>query len=189
MAQFQVKVRNLETGDMLIAEMRDADECEVWLAERPQFIEIVTVLSDCSPAESQRLKEAMRPYDAEELALKRKYDAKVEHAVRAAYQQEMEAIESEQARAKTASDGDDPNRPIAVKYECDEGLTVVDDTRQLTDVARDACLEWIRERNAWVAPKGQMIGEAHLEVWPNDVPDGAERVLEGGRFFPRLKDA
>lgn len=187
MADFEVKVRNLKTGETLVASMADAEQCIAWLEERPPFMEILTVLSDVSPAESRRMKEAMRPYDSAERALKAKYDAEHEAALQQRYQQEMAQIE------RGDFDGDDvdtdPNRPLAVKYEVDAGFTVVDDTRPLTDAARAACLAWVQERNAWVEGKGQMVGEAHLEVWPNEIPDGDEgqRVLEGGRFFPRLK--
>ncbi len=65
MADFEVKVRNLETGEMLVAGMPDSDHCIEWPRERPKNLEIVSVLSDTSPAESRRLKEAMRPYDAD----------------------------------------------------------------------------------------------------------------------------
>lgn len=191
MADFEVKVRNLKTGEMMVASMPDAATCVEWLKERPPFIEIVSVLSDCSPADSQRMKEAMRPYDSVERELKAKYDAEAAAAAKAAYAKELEALEADQSASKDELAEMDPNRPIAVKYEVDEGLVVVDDDRELTEVARAACLAWVEERNSWVASKGQLVGEAHLRVWPNEIPDGDEskRVLEGGRFFPRLADA
>lgn len=188
MAEFEVKVRNLKTGETLIASMADCEQCIAWLSERPPFIEVVSVLSDVSPAEQQRLKEAMRPYDAAERELKRRYDAAHQEALNEAYQKEMEQLEQDQ-KSPTTAEGADPNRPLSVKYEVDEGFTVVDDDRELTDAAREAALAWVQERNGWIADKGQLVGEAHLEVWPNDVPSGDEdkRVLEGGRFFPRIK--
>lgn len=187
MADFDVKVRNLKTGEMLVASMADAEQCIEWLAERPPFIEIVSVLSDTSPAEQRRLKEAMRPYDAEELALKAAYDKKNAEALQARYAEELALIEQDQG--EPADPNADPNRPLAVKYEVDEGLRVVDDTRPITEAARAAVMAWIAERNEWVRDKGQIVGEAHLEVYPGPVPDGDEsqRVLAGGRFFPRLE--
>jgi hypothetical protein len=103
------------------------------------------------------------------------------------YGKELELIEGLQKEAKDES-GLDPKRPLSVRYDVDTGLTVVEDSRPLTDKARKACMAWIDERNAWVAGKGQLVGEAHLEVWPDEIPSGdeSERVLEGGRFFPRL---
>lgn len=188
MADFEVKVRNLETGEMLVAGMPDCDTCIEWLRERPQNLEIVSVLSDTSPADSRRLKEAMRPYDAGELKLKAAFDKKNVQAAMEQYGKEMELIEGLQKDAKADAGDLDPNRPISVRYEVDTGLTVVEDTRPLTDAAKKACMAWIEERNGWIKDKDQMVGEAHLEVWPNDVPDGDEskRVLEGGQFFPRL---
>ena len=188
MADFEVKVRNLKTGETMIASMADCEQCIAWLGERPPYIEILSVLSDTSPAEQRRLKEAMRPYDDEELALKRAFDQKHQEALNEAYQRELAQLEQEQKSATTA-EGADPNRPMSVKYEVDAGFTVIDDDRELTDVAREAALAWVQERNGWVESKGQLVGEAHLEVWPNDVPTGDEkdRVLAGGRFFPRIK--
>jgi hypothetical protein len=189
MAEFEVKVRNLKTGETLVASMPDSAACIEWLSERPPYIEILTVLSDVSPADQRRLKEAMRPYDAEELALKRSFDMKRDAAMQAQYAEELAQIEKD--RSEPVDPDADPDRPMSVKYEIDEGLTVVDDDRKITDAARDACLAWVKERNEWVAGKGQIVGEAHLEVYPGKVPEGDEsaRVLPGGRFYPRLKDA
>jgi len=123
----------------------------------------------------------------DELKLKAKFDKEAMKAAAEAYGREMQQMEALQQESKNAGDLD-PNRPLSVKYEVDEGLTVVDDERELTEAAKKACLAWIAERNEWVADKDQIVGEAHLEVWPNEVPgdDEGARVLEGGRFFPRL---
>ncbi len=189
MAEFEVKVRNLETGEVLVAGMPDSDTALAWLKERPKNIEIVSVLSECSPAESKRLKEAMRPYDADEMKLKAEYDRKAQKAAMDQYAKEMQEMQAMQAAAEADGGGElDPNRPLSVRYEVDAGFSVVDDTRPLTDAAKAACLAWIEERNSWIKDKGQLVGEAHIEVWPNDVPEGDEdkRVLDGGRFFPLL---
>ncbi len=187
MADFEVKVRNLETGEMLVASMPDAKTCIEWLKERPKNLEIVSVLSDVSPADSRRMKEAMRPYDKDELALREEYERKQTAAQMEQYGKELELIEGLQKEAKDES-GLDPKRPLSVRYDADTGLTVVEDSRPITEKARKACMAWIDERNAWIAAKGQLVGEAHLEVWPDEIPGGdeSERVLEGGRFFPRL---
>ena len=189
MAEFEVKIRNLETGEMLVAGMPDSDAAIAWLEERPKNIEIVSVLSECSPAQSKRLKEAMRPYDEDEMKLKAEYDRKATKAAMDQYAKEMQDMQAMQAAAE-ASDGAelDPNRPISVRYEVDVGFSVVDDSRPLTDAATAACIAWIEERNSWVKDKGQIVGEAHIDVWPGDVPEGDEekRVLDGGRFFPLL---
>jgi len=188
MADFQVKVRNLETGEMLVASMPDSDTAIEWLKERPKNVEIVSVLSDTSPAESARLKEAMRPYDMEEMKLKEAFDRKAAEAALEQYGKELEMIEQAQAEADGEQDELDPNRPISVKYDMDDGLVVVEDKRELTDAAKAACMAWIEERSGWIKDKGQTVGEAHIDVWPNEVPGGDEekRVLEGSRFFPRL---
>lgn len=188
MADFDVKVRNLETGETMVASMPDCETCIAWLTERPPFIEIISVLSDTSPAEQRRLKEAMRPYNSAERSLKQKYDDELAAGLQAAYQDELARIESDQSAADEEDANADPNRPIAIKYDSDEGLRAVEDKREISDLARNAVLAWVRERNTWIDSKGQIIGEAHLEVWPGEMPaDETERVREGGRFFPRLK--
>jgi len=188
MADFEVKVRNLETGEMLVAGMPDAETAIAWLKERPQNLEIVSLISECSPADSQRLKDAMRPYDEAEMKLKAEYDQKATKAAMEQYAKEMQEMQELQAAAADGDEDLDPNRPMSVRYEVDGGFSVVDDTRPLSDAAKAACLAWVEERNAWVKDKGQIVGEAHLDVWPGDVPEGDEgkRVLEGGRFFPLL---
>ena len=189
MADFEVKVRNLETGEMLVATMPDSDAAIEWLKERPRNMEIVSVLSEMSPAESHRLKEAMRPYDADEMKLKSEFDRRATKAAMDQYAREMAQMQKLQAAAESEAGDLDPNRPLSVRYDSESGFVVVDDTRKLTEAAEAACIVWIRERNSWIKSKGQMIGEAHLEVWPNEVPGGEgedKRVLEGGRFFPLL---
>jgi hypothetical protein len=184
MADFEVKVRNLETGEMLVASMPDCDTCVRWLAQRPRNVEIVTVLSATSGADRERLHAAMRPYDADELALKRRYDEARSAAAAAAYAEAMAKMQAEPAEDPNA----DPLRPMSIRYEVDAGLSCAGDSRPITQVVRDAVAAWVAERNEWIAGRGQIVGEAHIDVWPGEVPPGESRVCEGGRFYPRLED-
>jgi hypothetical protein len=180
MSTFDVKVRNLETGETLIASLPDCDTCVRWLSQRPRNVEILSVLSDTSGADRDRLHAAMRPYDEAELALKRKYDEARMAAAQEAYAAALRQMEAEQAAPENA----DPMRPMPIRYEADEGLSC-GDGRAIPEVVREAVAAWVAERNGWVEGRGQIVGEAHLEVWPGDVPAGEERVREGGRFYPR----
>lgn len=184
MADFEVKVRNLETGETLIASMPDVDACVRWLEHRPENLEILTVLSTMSGLDRARLEAAMRPYDRGELALKRKYDEARAAAAAAAYAEGLAQMQAEPVEDPNA----DPNRPMSVRYEIDEGLSAAGDSRPINQAMRDAIQAWVDERNGWISSRRQMVGEAHLEVWPNEVPEGETRVREGGRFFPRLMD-
>ncbi len=184
MADFEVKVRNLETGETLVAGMPDVNACVRWLEERPKNIEILTVLSTMSGVDRERLEAAMRPYDEGEVALKRKYDAARSAAAAEAYADALSKMEAEPVEDPNA----DPNRPMSVRYEIDEGLSAQGDSREINAAMREAIAAWVAERNQWIHSRRQMVGEAHLDVWPNAVPEDETRVREGGRFFPRLMD-
>ena len=47
----------------------------------------------------------------------------------------------------------DPNRPIALRWDIEEGYSVADpyDKREITEAARLAVEGWIAERNTWIA--------------------------------------
>jgi hypothetical protein len=78
---------------------------------------------------------------------------------------------------------------MAVRWDLDAGFSVADpyDPRPISDAAKQAVLEWIAERNSWVESRGQVVGEALVEVYPGPVPDKKSRVLPGGTFTPRLQ--
>jgi hypothetical protein len=50
-------------------------------------------------------------------------------------------------------------------------------------------LEWVRERDGWVADRGLMVSEAVLTVWPGPLPKGETRVQPGGKFIPATRPA
>ena len=47
-AGFQIKVRNLETDETLIATLDSYEDALTFLADRPHLMEVITVLSDVS---------------------------------------------------------------------------------------------------------------------------------------------
>jgi hypothetical protein len=192
MAGFQIKVRNLETDETLIATLDKYEDALVWLSERPHLMEVLTVISDVSPKQMRELKEAMRPYDEEEQKAIQSRAKELVDAVRKVRENEEARAAAEEARAKMDAKNADPNRPMKVRWSIDGGCVVNDafDDRGITAAASAAVLAWVKERNGWVAERGQIVAEAELEVYPNDVPSGDEskRVLGGGRFTPRLRD-
>lgn len=189
MAGFQIKVRNLDTDETLIATLDSYEDAVTFLQDRPPMIEVITVLSDVSPKQMRELKEAMRPYDEDEQAHLTKRTAQMAEAVRAMQEAEQAMAQAEEERARTAARSADPNRPLKVRWTIEEGCANGDafDERPVTEVAVQAVIAWVQERNGWVADRGQFVAEAELEVYPNEVPAGAERVLRGGRFTPRLR--
>ncbi len=190
MADFQIKVRNLETEETLIATLDKYEDAVTWLSERPRFIEIVTVISDVSPKQMHELKEAMRPYDADEQAKISARAHEMVDAVRKLREQEEARQNLEEARAREAAKNADPNRPIKVQWSLDGGCKNSDpfDDRSISAVVEKAVLAWVQERNGWVADRGQMVAEAELEVYPNDPPPGeTDRVVRGGHFTARMR--
>jgi hypothetical protein len=189
MAGFQIKVRNLETDETLIATLDSYDDALTWLGDRPHMMEVITVLSDVSPKQMRELKEAMRPYDEEESTHFAHRAAEMAEAVRAMREAEEERARVEEERAREEARSADPDRPMKVRWTLEEGCANSDvfDERVVTKAAEEAILAWVQERNGWVADRGQMVAEAEVEVYPNALPPGQERVLHGGKFTPRLR--
>ncbi len=191
MSHFEIKVRNLETDETLIATLDSYEDALIWLRERPHLMEVVTVLSDVSPKQMQELKEAMRPYDDDEKSHMSNRAAETIEAVRRVREAEEARAAAEEKLAREAAKSADPNRPMKVRWSIETGFSNADafDDRAITAAAEKAILEWVAERNEWVAERGQIVGEAEVEVYPNEVPEGASRVLRGGQFTPRFRGA
>lgn len=189
MTGFQIKVRDLETDETLIATLDSYEDALIFLEDRPNRMEIVTVLSDVSPKQMRELKAAMRPYSDEEQALIAERAKLLAEAVQRAREKEEALAAAEEARAREAAKNADPARPMKIKWSLEEGCTSNDpfDPRPIPEVVEEAVAAWIEERNGWVADRGQVVAEAELEVYPLDVPEGAQRVLRGGTFVPRMR--
>jgi hypothetical protein len=184
-----LRLRDLKNGEGKHLELDDLDAAAAWLKGRPPFVDVLGVVFEgLTHEDNDRLKAAMRPLDAEELAAERlvnAQEAKLRSEKAAREQQELEAQTArDREEAKTA----DPNRPMEVAFHYKEGLRAAEalDDREISTEARDAVMAWVAERNEWVEGRGQMIGEAKVRVWPGPVPGGADRVL-GGTFVPVTK--
>ena len=83
----------------------------------------------------------------------------------------------------------DPNRPMQISWSLEGDFAMMDpaDEREITPAAKEAVLEWVRERDGWVADRGLMVNEAVLTVWPGPLPKGESRVQPGGTFTPVTK--
>lgn len=189
MAGFQIKVRNLETDEMLVATLDSYEDALTFLGDRPHLMEIVTVISDVSPKQMSELKEAMRPYSDEEKERIASRARLLAQEVQRAREKEEALAAAEEARAREAAKSADPARPMKVKWSLEEGCASNDpfDPRPITAVVEEAVAAWVEERNGWVADRGQIVGEAEVEVYPLEVPAGADRVLRGGTFVPRMR--
>jgi hypothetical protein len=50
MPKIELLIRRLETEEVLVAEFANEDECEAWLVERPDQVEVVKMVSKVAPA-------------------------------------------------------------------------------------------------------------------------------------------
>jgi hypothetical protein len=189
MAKLDLMLRDLKTGETVNAMFESEDDARVWLEDRPRFTQVLGVATHGLPDEVYRmLRTAVRPLDDEETALNRAIEARAEADERAREEAESRLAEAEMAAHREAMRRADPERPMAITWELDGEMRLADaaDPREITPEARAAVLAWIRERDGWVADRGQVVGEAQLAVWPGRLPPdaGGERVLPGGRFSP-----
>jgi hypothetical protein len=187
MAPIDLRLRNLETTELLIASFDSEVDAALWLRERPRMMEVLGVIAQSSdPAMHNALRRALRPLDDDEAEIVQRLDEESERAY--AQRQEDEARRADEERLahieemRTA----DPARPMQVRWSLSDGFAPMDpvDAREINADVQSAVLAWVRERDTWVADRGQVVGEATLTVWPLAVPSGEERVQRGGRFSP-----
>lgn len=177
MSKIEFNIRDLKTGEVVCAEFPDLATAEIWLAERPAFTQVLRVVTTVAPETEARLREAMRPLDEKERAVM----IEAEEAVQAERLAEIARLQ-----AVKDSTPKDPNRPMTLQWSLAAGVTLSDasDDREITDIAREAVLAWIAERDTWVEDRGQRVAAASLSVWPGPPPGGneADRVVPGGTF-------
>ncbi len=181
-----LRVRDLVTDETHDIELPDEAAARMWLIARPHMKQVLGVPTEGVPVEvSHALRDVMRPLDQEEHEAVARHDlARRQEAERLALERMLEAERAEAAEAARLAVAD-PKRPMKVRWSYGAPMAVVGaDPRPLNDVVQAAVEAWIAERNTWVEGRGQMVGEATVEVYPADVPKGEERVREGGRFTP-----
>lgn len=163
------------------------DAAIAWLEKRPRLVEVLGVIFEgISKEDNDRMKAAMRPLDDEEKERIKTLDEK-EHKEREARaearrKEAEEAAQRQRDEAKKAS----PTRPMELRYRFDSPEIVKTDQlddRPVTEEAKAAVLEWVKERTEWVEGRGQIVGEAKVTVYPGEVPAKKERVVSG-TFVP-----
>lgn len=184
-----LRVRDLETDQTQDIELPDEAAARAWLVARPRMREVLGVPSEGVPIEvSHALKAAMRPLDADEHeAVERLELARKQEMERQALERKLAAERADAEEVKRLATAD-PNRPMKLRWTYKGELTVLGgDPRVPNEDVLAAVREWVLERNTWVEGRGQMVGEATIDVYPGPVPKGQERVMEGGRFVPVTK--
>jgi hypothetical protein len=184
----QLRIRNLKTREAGVASFETEPEALRWLKERPPFVEAIGIAGQTPVAMEvqERLRAAMRPLDDDERLAERELALALEkedlEREKEARQAEVEAQRRHEEAMRTA----DPDRLMEVHWRFDSGMRLTDaaDPRPITDLAREAILAWIAERNEWVAGRGQTVGECTLKVWPGKLPPKQEERIKEGRFVP-----
>lgn len=190
MGTIDLRLRDLESAELLIASFESEEDAATWLRERPPMMEVIGLIAESSdPAVHVMLRGAARPLDPDEAEIVGRMDA-ADAVARAAREEEharRAAAEAEAHREEMRSA--DPDRPMQVAWGLTEGFAMMDpaDEREITQAAKDAVLEWVRERDGWVADREQVVSEAALTVWPAAVPQGQSRVQPGGKFIPAAR--
>jgi len=175
MAQIRLRIRQLQDGDVMVAEFPDEDVAEAWLRERPPFIEVLRMES-AAPAEIEaRLRAAMRPFDDEERGLQD------------AHQQRLLAQRTAELKGLMEPEPEpDAGRLMHVRWDRVRGLSLDDsrDDRTIPPAVYAAVDAWVRERDSWVVDRGEQVVAASLSVWPAAVPSGREsdRIEPGAKF-------
>jgi hypothetical protein len=191
MALITLNLRNLESGERMLAEFATLDDCLDWLENRPQFIDVLGTVDDSLTVEGETLlKSALRPYDAEEKALMEEFARIRRVEMQRAREAEVAEYDAEKATFRVAIEGRGPNDAMEVRWQ--RGGTLVHteplDERPIPEVVQQAVEAWVKERDGWVHRRGQFVSEAVMTVWPADVPAGEDRVQSGGQFEVEFLD-
>lgn len=187
MHKLDLRIRNLETRELLYATFESEVDAARWLVDRPRFIQVMGVATHGLPREVYTmLRGIAKELDAEERALADAINADDRAAADAAEAEARRQDEAEVAAWREAQKTADPNRPMTLRWDVAEGFAHDDpsDPREIPEAAREAVLAWVRERDGWVAERGMRVGEAIVTVLPGEVSPGDERILPGGQFFP-----
>lgn len=187
MASIDLRLRNLETCELLIASFESEVDAALWLRERPAMMEVLGVIAQSAdPALHNALKRALRPLDPDEAAIVERLDAEAEAAYQQRQEEEARRAEADRVAHIEEMRTADPARPMQLRWSLDGGFAPVDpaDERPISDEVREAVIAWVRERDTWVIDRGQVVGEATVTVWPLALPAGEDRVQRGGRFSP-----
>ena len=185
----KLKIRDIRTGNANVAEFECVDECEAWLRERPRFVDVLgpSHPGAIASADEARLRQALRPLDAEEQAAQVQQDERDAAVIREALAVEQERMRKEIEARREANRDADPNRPMQVSWERGGSLENSDpaDDREPNEIVRKAVEAWVAERDTWVHSRGQYVVSAQVVVWPGPLPKGTsedERVQMGGKF-------
>jgi hypothetical protein len=185
--KLDLQVRDLQTGVRGVRTFVSIDEAAAWLRDRPRWVEVLGVASHhVSYETSLQLKGAMRPLDEDERECVRDLEEAADEAARRKALERQKREQEEARRHAEALATADPNRAMVVHYSYTGTIRNGEpgDPREVTEAAREAVIAWVAERNEWVAGRGQVVGEASVQLWPGPLPDDESGRIIAGTFIP-----
>ena len=186
-AKLALRLRDLDSGELLVGEFDDMASAVAWLRARPSMMEVLGVAtSDLAEDDDLVLRKAMRPLDPHEKAKAVALDEARMVALREQIEKEQARFQAAVAAERAAMVDADPNRPMVISWDQHDGIALADpsDPREIPDVVRTAVAAWVAERNEWVHGRRQHVARATITVWPGPIPGGdeSERCHGGGQF-------
>ncbi|MEM6788191.1 MAG: hypothetical protein AAF928_07775 [Myxococcota bacterium] len=185
--RIDLQIRDLNDGATSHRSFDSAEACERWLTERPKLTEVLGLRSEAVPHEvNERLKAACRPLDAEETARATQLDRAADEARAAAAEARRREEEAAAEKHRAAMSDLPADAPMKLRYRYDRGVAVAEagDSRTPSAACLAAVEAWLEERNGWVEGRGQVVGDANLEVYPGALPDGVDDPIIVGTFIP-----
>lgn len=183
MPKVELKIRDLRNGDVMIAECGSVEDACTWLRDRPEMVEVLGVPTPyLSREDHTAMREAARPLGDDERAAARALD-EADAAAERAREEELARQDAAELEAyREAQRTADPNRPMEVRWSLADGFALQDpyDPREIPEAVRDVASAWIRERDGWVADRGQVVAEALLTITPGPTPT----IHPGAQFWP-----
>ncbi len=187
MPKITLKLQDLQTGQTSFHELPDEEAAIAYLQDRPRFTDVLGVVFEgLTREQNARLKAAAKPLDDEERAAEAKLKVAAQKLAEEAEVRRMMEEEAAQAAHRAALRTADPNRVMEVRYRYDTGIALVDpaDPRVIPPDVLAQIEAWIAERNEWVESRGQVVGEAKMQVWPGPLPRPGMDRIQGGSFVP-----
>lgn len=187
LVNIELQLRDLQTGNTSHRAFDSTSTCKAWLKDRPKFTEVIGLRSKDVPDDvNDELKAACRPLDAEETTLSTQLEQALEAAHRSAAEARRKEEEAAAAKHREEMANLPPNAPMKLRYLFNKGVATSDatDTRTPSEACLEAVKAWVEERNTWVEGRGQVVGDANLEVYPGALPEGVESPIISGTFIP-----
>ena len=66
----------------------------------------------------------------------------------------------------------------------ERSLPLTDKGARVAASAREAVEAFVAERATWVKDRNQMVGEARVELYPTELPEGVTERVISGTFVP-----